>query len=83
MGKGTKNDFLSQKLRKLWGTGIKYLALLTQSVILFFACMTEMLLKGARVEVVGLWSGTFSNSCSYDMSSTSKYKQSVSFRKCK
>ena len=28
-------------------------------VILFFACLTENLLKGAGVEVVGLWSGTF------------------------
>ena len=59
MGKDTKNDFLSQKLKKLWGTGIKYLAHLAQTVILFFACMTEKLLKGARVEFVGLWSGTF------------------------
>ena len=43
-----------------------------------FSYMTEKLLRDAGVEVVGLWSGT-SDFHSYDMS-TSKYKQSVSFR---
>ena len=47
MGKDTKSDFLSQILRKLWGT--EYLAHLAQTVISFFAHMTEKLLKGARV----------------------------------
>ena len=35
MSKGTKIDFLSQILRKLWG--IEYLAHLAQTAILFFA----------------------------------------------
>ena len=39
MGKDKKIDFLSQTLRKLWG--IKYLASLAQTAILFFAYMTE------------------------------------------
>ena len=45
MGKDTctKTDFLSQILRKLWG--IEYLAHLAQMAILFFAYMTETLLK--------------------------------------
>ena len=47
MGKDTKSDFLSQILRKLWG--IEYLAHLAQTVISFFAYMTEKLLKGAVV----------------------------------
>ena len=47
MGKDTKTDLLSQILRKLWG--IEYLAHLASTVILFFAYMTEKLLKGARV----------------------------------
>ena len=47
MGKDTKIDFLSQILRKLWG--IQYLAHLTQTAVLFFAYMTEKLLKGAEV----------------------------------
>ena len=45
MGKDKKIDFLSQTLRKLWG--IEYLASLAQTAILFFAYMTEKLLKGA------------------------------------
>ena len=60
MGKVTQIDFLSQilqMLRKLWG--IEYLAHLAQTAILFFAYMTEKLLKGAGVEVMGLWGGTF------------------------
>ena len=47
MGKDTKSDFLSQILRKLWGT--EYLAHLAQTAISFFAYMTEKLLKGAGV----------------------------------
>ena len=54
-GKGTKIDFLSQILRKLWG--IEYLAPLAQTDILFFAYMTDKLLKGAGVEVLGLGCG--------------------------
>ena len=54
MGKGTKIDFLSQIIRKVWS-----LARLAQMNILFFAYMTEKLPKGAGVKVVGLWSGTF------------------------
>ena len=42
-----KIDFLSQILRTLWG--IEYLAYLAQMAILFFAYMTEQLLKGAGV----------------------------------
>ena len=42
--------------------------------------MTEKLIKGAGAEGVGMWSGTFSDSHSYELSSTSNYKQSVSFR---
>ena len=59
MGKDTKTDFLSQILRKLWG--IEYLAHLAQTAILFFAYMTEKLLKGVGVH--------FSDSRSYDMAS--------------
>ena len=51
MGKDTKIDFLSQILRKLWG--IEYLAHLAQTAILFFAYMTEKLLKGAGVALFG------------------------------
>ena len=47
MHKGTKTDFLSQILRKLWA--IEYIALLAQTAILIFAYMTEKLLKGAGV----------------------------------
>ena len=47
MGKDTKSDFLSQILRKLWGT--EYLAHLAQTAISFFAYMTEKLLKSAGV----------------------------------
>ena len=47
MGKGTKIDFLSQILRNLWGT--EYFTHLAQTAILFFAYMTEKLLKGAGV----------------------------------
>ena len=47
MGKDKKIDFLSQILRKLWG--IEYRASLAQTAILFFAYMTEKLLKGAGV----------------------------------
>ena len=47
MGKETKIDFLSQILRKLWS--IEYLAHLAQTAILFFAYMTEKLLKGTGV----------------------------------
>ena len=47
MGKETKFDFLSQILRKLWG--IEYHAHLAQMAILFFAYITEKLLKGAGV----------------------------------
>ena len=57
MGKGTKTDFLSQILRKLWG--IEYLAHLAKTTILFFVYMTEKLLKDAGFEVLGLWSRTF------------------------
>ena len=57
MGKGTKIDFLSQILWKFWG--IEYLAHLAQTAILYFAYTTEKLFKGAEVEVVGSWSGTF------------------------
>ena len=57
MGKGTNIEFLSQLLRRL--LGIEYLAHLAQTAILFCAYMTEKLCKGAGVEVVGLWSGTF------------------------
>ena len=57
MGIGTKIDFLSQISRKLWG--IEYLAHLAQTAILFFAYMREKLLRGAGVEGVGLWRGTF------------------------
>ena len=67
MGKGTKTDFLSQILKKLWG--IEYCAYLAQTAILFLDYMTEKLLKGAGVELMGLWSGTFFHSHSYDMSS--------------
>ena len=49
MGKDTKSDFLSQILRKLWGT--EYLAHLAQTAISFFAYMTVKLLKGAGVEL--------------------------------
>ena len=50
MGKDAKIDFLSQILRKL--SGIEYLALaLAQAAIIFFACMTEKLLKGAGMEL--------------------------------
>ena len=45
MGKDTKIDFLSHILRKLWG--IKYLAHLAQTAIIFCAWMAEKLLKGA------------------------------------
>ena len=48
MGKDTKSDFLSQILRKLWGT--EYLAHLAQTAISFFAYMTDKLLKGAGVD---------------------------------
>ena len=41
----TKIGFLSQILRKLWGT--EYLAHLAQTAITFFAWMAEKLLKGA------------------------------------
>ena len=44
MGKDTKIDFLSEILRKL--CGIEHLA---QMAILFFAYITEKLLKGAGV----------------------------------
>ena len=47
MGKDKKIDFLSQILRKLWD--VEYLAHLAQMAILFFAYMTEKLLKGAGV----------------------------------
>ena len=47
MHKNTKIDFLSEILSKLWG--IEYLAHLAQTAILFFAYMTEKLLKGAEV----------------------------------
>ena len=47
MGKDTKIEFLSQILRKLWG--IEYLAHLAHTAILFFAYITENLLKGAGV----------------------------------
>ena len=47
MGKDIKIDFLSQISIKLWG--IEYLAHLAQMAILCLACMTEKLLKGARV----------------------------------
>ena len=47
MGKDTKTDFLPQILRKLWG--LEYLAHLAQTVILFFAYMTEKFLNGAGV----------------------------------
>ena len=40
-------DFLSQILRNLWG--IEYHVHLAQTAILFFAYMTEKLLKGAGV----------------------------------
>ena len=46
----------------------------------FFLHMIEKLLKGPGVEVSGFLDWHFSDSHSYDMSSTSKYKQSVSFR---
>ena len=45
MGKDAKIGFLSQILRKLWGT--EYLAHLAQMAITFFAWMVEKLLKGA------------------------------------
>ena len=51
LDKGTKIDFLSQILRKLWG--IEYLARLAQTAISFFAYMTEKLLKGAGVRLWG------------------------------
>ena len=47
MGKDTKSDFLSQILWKLWG--VEYLAHFAQTAILFFAYMTEKLLKSAEV----------------------------------
>ena len=47
MGEDAKIDFLSQILRKL--SGIEYLAHLAQMTIIFFACMTEKFLKGARM----------------------------------
>ena len=59
MRKDTKIDFLSQILRKL--LGIEYLAHLAQTTILFFAYMTEKLLKVLE------WD--FSDSRPYDMSS--------------
>ena len=45
MGRGTKIDFLSQILRKLWD--FEYLSHLAQTAILSFAYMTEKLPKGA------------------------------------
>ena len=62
-------DFLSQMLKNLWG--IKYLAHLAHMAISLFPYMTAKLLKGAGVEVVE-WH--ISDSHSYDVSSTSKYK---------
>ena len=47
MGKDTQTDFLSQILRKLFG--IEYFAHLALTAIIFFAYMTEKLLKGAGV----------------------------------
>ena len=47
MDKDTKIDFLSQICDILWG--IEYLAHSVQTAILFFAYMTEKLLKAAGV----------------------------------
>ena len=58
MGKDTKIDFLSQIFRKLWG--IEYLAHLDYTAILFFAYLTEKLLKVLERH--------FSDSRSYDLS---------------
>ena len=75
MGKDTKVDFLSQILRKLWGT--EYSAHLAQADI----CVYD------RKLAQGCWGGTFLilvhmicqvNDVKYDMQS--KYKQSVSFQ---
>ena len=50
MGKDAKIDFLSHILRKL--SAINYLAHLAQTAIIFFACMTEKLLKGAGMALL-------------------------------
>ena len=79
MSKGTKIDFLSQILSKLWG--IEYLAHLAQTAILSFAYMAKV--------AQGCWSGIFLilihmiyqvNDVKYDM----KSKHSLfHFSKCK
>ena len=50
MAKGTKIDYLSQLLRKLWGIG--YLAHLVQTAILVFCLCDKKVAQGC-------WSGTF------------------------